>query len=141
MERGIHVNVNSVYRRNGSAHDVSIEVCVTYCDSPIVRWDTKGFFNQEERTIVKAESPTDYCERGWMWSRGGDWETTRIAKYKAEGITIRKINTIIEKVKAAVDSFQLPDYSHVPEEDRANWHEDTTAEVRAWAKARKEACA
>lgn len=133
------VGIEPVYRHNGTAEDASVEVRMHYYDAKPRKWYPPDDFRSDEyKAMVKAESPTDYCANGWEWTTNSVVNCPRIVKFRADGLTERKLANIVAKVDGIVGEWKCPDYSALAE-DRSKWHKDTTdAHNRWWDKKHKE---
>ena len=124
---GVTLEVEPVYRHNGTKENVSIRVTVLFHDAQPRNWlPKKEFYKEEEISIIKRDSPTDYTEG----ERKTCWNVCKMGftgKVRAEGLTERKLKNLVRKVNEAADRFECPDYSGF-EEDRANWHASTREE-------------
>lgn len=126
------VSISPVYRHNGTAQNVSIQICVTFAHSSVYKAPihANDLRNPLFVEMVKKESPTDYIARGYKLSASMCGEGTRIAKFRHDA-SDRVIGNAVNKAMEFIKTFVPRDNSQW-EQSREDYHSDTSSEYRAY---------
>lgn len=126
------VSVYPVYRRNGTAEDVSVGISVTewhYGVRPYPAEFERDVDRNGYGEIVRRESPFPYVDHPEsLLSVCGSGRSVRVAKLRNTA-GAKAVANAVKKAMAAVDAYVPLDHSAF-EKDRKDYHPDTTAEYR-----------